>query len=89
MRILHARAAPAVVWAMTGLSHNSVTASATELKMIERHIREGERHLEHQRQIISWLRDHHYPTLEAEKLLTNLEDAQRTHRHHLARLRSE
>ena len=57
----------------------------TKLEMTERHVREGERHLDNQRSIIDWLRKHNYSTSEAELLLINLEEAQRLHRDHLAR----
>lgn len=58
----------------------------TELEMAERHVREGDRHLIVQQEIIEWLKDHGRSTVEAERLLTNMRDLQRMHREHLARL---
>jgi hypothetical protein len=54
--------------------------------MAQRHVREGEEHLAHQRDLIGWLRQRGYPTDEAERLLFNLEDLQRLHQDHVARL---
>jgi hypothetical protein len=58
----------------------------TELEMVNRHVREGERNLALQQDIITWLGDHGQSTCEAERLLTNMTDLQRMHREHLARL---
>ena len=58
----------------------------TELEMVQRHVREGERHLTLQHKIISWLADHGNSTAEAERLLRSMADMQRMDREHLARL---
>ena len=58
----------------------------TELEMVERHVREGERHVANQREILAFLRRHNHPTELAETLLANLEAMQSLHRKHLARL---
>ena len=60
----------------------------TELQMAERHVLAGERQLARQREIIAWLKEHGHPTVEAERLLTNLDDSQRLHRDHVARLKA-
>lgn len=61
--------------------------SEGELEMVQRHVREGERHLAHQRQMVDWLADRRCATDEAERLLANFEDLQRLHCDHLAALR--
>ena|SRR5579884_1723144 len=58
----------------------------TEIEMAERHVREGDRHLIVQQEIIDCLKDHGRSTFEAERLLTNMRVLQRMHREHLARL---
>ena len=60
-----------------------MSAVETELQMVERHVREGERHLTSQREIIARLRARGRDTSEADRLLTNLEDLQRLHLEHL------
>lgn len=65
-----------------------MTTVETELEMVERHIRAGERHVAHQQELIAWLSERGHPTEEAEKLLSNLRDLQRLHREHFDRLRS-
>ena len=67
------------------MSQRAVTE--TELEMVKRHVLEGERHLANQVELIDWLKERGYPTEIAERLLTNLEDMQRLHLEHLARLR--
>jgi SOS response regulatory protein OraA/RecX len=62
------------------------TFGETELEMVQRHVREGERHLTLQQEILTWLTDRGYSTDEAERLLTNMEDLQRMHCEHLTRL---
>lgn len=52
--------------------------------MVQRHVREGERHLALQHEIITWLTDHGSSTDQAERLLTNMADLQRMHCEHLA-----
>ncbi|MDW6020199.1 hypothetical protein SAZ10_00315 [Mesorhizobium sp. BAC0120] len=63
-----------------------MTTSETELEMVERHIREAERHVLRQRQIIEELYEGHHSTALAEQLLTEFEQNLRDHRAHLARL---
>jgi len=60
----------------------------TELQMAERHVLAGERQLARQRELIAWLKEHDHPTIEAERLLANLDDSQRLHLDHLARLKA-
>lgn len=64
-----------------------MNASDSDLEMAERHVREGERHVSSQREIIVHLRAHHHSTELAERLLVNLEDLLQMHRQHLERIR--
>lgn len=64
-----------------------VAEAETELEMVERHLRAGRRHLRRQRRILATLRSGGHSTLVAEELLVNLQDLQRLHRQHLARLK--
>lgn len=59
----------------------------TELAMVKRHVRVGERHVASQKEIIAHLREHGHPTELAERLLLNLEELLEMHRQHLARLK--
>jgi hypothetical protein len=63
-----------------------VTDGETELEMVERHVREAERHVLRQRQIIEQLFEGNHSTALAEQLLTEFEHTLRDHRAHLARL---
>jgi hypothetical protein len=63
-------------------------ANETELEMVQRHVRDGERHLALQREIIAWHSEHGNSTEQSERLLANFEDMQRLHLEHLARLTS-
>jgi hypothetical protein len=63
-----------------------VVDAETELEMVERHIRAGERHVANQQEIVAFLRSHNYPSEQAEELLDNLTDLLRLHREHLARI---
>ena len=67
-------------------SHLLMTLNETELEMVERHVREGNRHIENQRRIVAYLRQAGWPTELAEQLLSNLEDIQTMHLEHLARI---
>jgi FixJ family two-component response regulator len=63
-----------------------VAIGETELEMVERHVREAERHVLRQRQIIEQLLEGHHSTALAEQLLTEFEQTLHDHRAHLARL---
>jgi hypothetical protein len=54
--------------------------------MVERHVREGERHLARQREIVARQLEHGKSSEQSERLLANFEDVQRLHLEHLARL---
>jgi hypothetical protein len=58
----------------------------TEREMVERHVREGERHVLSQREIVDHLRGLGSRTELAEQLLCNLEQLQALHLEHLTRL---
>ena len=61
-------------------------AEETELEMVQRHVREGERHLANQRAVIARLQTSYLPTEMAEALLGLLTDVQGEHEAHLRRL---
>jgi len=58
----------------------------TELEMVARHVRVGERHVVRQREIIAELAARGVSTEQASDLLMQFEDTLRQHRRHLARL---
>ena len=66
-----------------------MAAPETRLEMAERHVREGERHVANQREILEHLSEHGHSTELAERLLSNLEGLLAMHREHLARIRAE
>lgn len=61
----------------------------TELEMVRRHVRNGERLVTDQRALLARLRTSGLPIEEAEALLGNLEDVQRMHEAHLVRIEGE
>jgi hypothetical protein len=58
----------------------------SELEMAQRHVAQGERHVEAQRRIIAHLRELGGSTVVAEQLLTEFEDLLAEHKSHLRRL---
>lgn len=58
----------------------------TELQMVERHVRQGERHVSRQIEIIADMARRHQPTGLAERLLFNFEASLQAHRDHLSDL---
>lgn len=64
-----------------------MSAEETDLEMVQRHVRAGERHLANQRALIARLKASELPTGEAEALLDTFEDMQGQHKAHLARLK--
>lgn len=72
-----------------GSGHKSLEigmAFETELEMVQRHVRQGERHVLRQREIIVELALRNQPTELAETLLANFEDCLLAHQDHLSRL---
>jgi len=59
------------------------------IETVRRHVREGERHVTRQREIVEDFRKRGYPTAAAEQLLFTFEDSLGEHRQHLARLLRE
>ena len=59
----------------------------TELEMVARHVRDGERHVTRQREIIAEFAARGASTVQASDLLMQFEATLRQHRKHLARLR--
>lgn len=60
----------------------------TELEMVKRHVRQGEKHVSRQLKIIADMTRRHQHTGLAESLLFNLEMSLRAHRDHLEELTS-
>ena len=60
----------------------------TELAKTERHVRQSERHVAIQREIVRLYGECGLPTKEAEQKRKTLEDTLEMHRQHLERLRS-
>ncbi|PIK73757.1 hypothetical protein CS379_06605 [Methylobacterium frigidaeris] len=58
----------------------------TELDMVQRHVKDGARHIVKQRAVIDRLQRCNLPTEDAEALLILFEGIQRQHQEHLARL---
>ncbi len=58
----------------------------TELEMVQRHVREGEAHVERQREIVAEVQARGEPTEMAVTLLAEFEDLLRLHKAHLARV---
>ena len=55
----------------------------TELEMVERHVREGEKHVSRQLEIIADMQLRKQPTGAAESLLFNFDKSLRAHKDHL------
>jgi hypothetical protein len=60
--------------------------TADELRMVDDHITEGERHVTRQRELVKWLSSRGYPTEIAEQLLAEFEATLLEHRAHRDRL---
>jgi len=56
--------------------------TAADLKMVEDHIAQGERHVARQREILAFLSSRGYPTDQAQWLLTAFEATLLQHREH-------
>jgi hypothetical protein len=63
-----------------------VAKSETELQMVQRHVREGEAHVQRQREIVTKMRERGAPTDIAVTLLEAFQDTLRQHRAHLGRI---
>ncbi|TIQ36229.1 MAG: hypothetical protein E5X48_10565 [Mesorhizobium sp.] len=60
-----------------------------ELQQVERHVREGRKHIARQYQIIAEFKSKGFPTDDAEEMLNTLVDLQRQHEEHLAYVRKK
>ena len=60
----------------------------TELQMVQRHVREGEAHVQRQREIITEMQERGAPTEMAVTLLEQFQDSLRQHRAHLVRIQA-
>jgi hypothetical protein len=58
----------------------------TELQMVQRHVREGEAHVQRQREIVTKMWERGAPTDIAVTLLEAFQDTLRQHKAHLVRL---
>ena len=58
----------------------------TELQMVRRHVREGEAHVQRQREIVTEMWERGAPTEIAVTLLEAFQDTLRQHKAHLVRL---
>ena len=56
--------------------------SAADLKMVDDHIAQGERHVTRQEEIVAWLRSKGHPTEIAEQLLAEFQSTLLQHRAH-------
>ena len=56
--------------------------SAADLRMVDDHIAQGERHVTRQHEIIAWLTSRGHPTDMAEQLLAEFESTLLQHRAH-------
>ena len=64
-------------------------AGETELEMVQRHVRQGERHVSRQIELIADLTRRNLPIDQAEKVLFNFEITLLAHNDHLDRLHSD
>jgi hypothetical protein len=64
-------------------------AEETELEMSERHVREGEAHVQRQSEIIAELSKGGHPTQDSEALLNIFEQLLASHRKHLDIVRAK
>ena len=63
--------------------------SAAELRMVDDHIAQGERHVHRQRELVAWLKSRGHPTDMAEDLLAQFEASLLQHREHRAKMLRE
>ena len=66
----------------------SMTTGETELEMVQRHVRQGEKHVSRQLEIIAEMQLRKQPTGSAENLLFNFDRSLRAHKAHLEQLTS-
>ena len=56
--------------------------SAADLRMVDAHIAQGERHVKRQEEIVEWLKSRGHPTEVAEQLLAEFQSTLVQHRSH-------
>ena len=56
--------------------------SAADLRMVDDHIAQGERHVTRQLELVAWLQSRGYPTEMAEQLLIEFQSTLEQHRSH-------
>jgi ATP-dependent protease HslVU (ClpYQ) peptidase subunit len=66
--------------------NGSVAKGETELQMVQRHVREGEAHVQRQREIVTKMWERGAPTDIAVTLLEAFQETLRQHKAHLSRL---
>ena len=65
-----------------------MTTGETNLEMVQRHVRQGEKHVSRQLEIIAEMQLRKQPTGSAENLLFNFDKSLRAHKAHLEQLTS-
>ena len=65
-----------------------MTTEETELEMVQRHVRQGERHVSRQIEIIADIKFRKQPTSSAENMLFSFDRSLRVHKSHLDQLAS-
>ena len=65
-----------------------MTTEETELEMVQRHVRQGERHVSRQIEIIADIKFCKQPTSSAENMLFSFDRSLRVHKSHLDQLAS-
>ena len=65
-----------------------MTTGETNLEMVQRHVRQGEKHVSRQLEIIAEMQLRKQPTGSAENLLFNFDRSPRAHKAHLEQLTS-
>ena len=71
------------------MDRSEIPLRETALQMAQRHVIEGERHIERQRHIIAELRADGHSTEAAEQLLKTMLESQASHEQSLARLTAQ
>jgi hypothetical protein len=84
-RLVTSRTHPELV----AMDRADIPLRETALQMAQRHVIEGEKHIERQRHIIADLRADCHSTVEAERLLDTMLQTQAAHEQSLARLTAQ
>ena len=63
-----------------------MATSEAELRMVDDHIAQGERHVSRQEELVAWLKSRRLPTAQAEELLEEFRATLAQHRQHRDRM---